>query len=82
MPDLPAAIVAASADIVKGLLPMKGKWVARLGALQDLILKLRGTNGAKDDRLLQAAEAALLRHLNKLHENGSEEIPRHNSKSS
>lgn len=78
MADLSATIVSAAADIVKGLLPMKGKWVARLGALQDLVFKLRKEQAekeGKDDELLKAAEAALLRHLNRLHENGSYKIP-------
>lgn len=77
MPELGSTIVTAVADIVKGLLPMKGKWVARLGALQDLVFKLREKSGGNEsqDKLLKAAEAALLRHLNKLHENGSYEIP-------
>ena len=77
MSGLKSTIVTAAADVVKGLLPMKGKWVARLGALQDLVFKLREKSQCEkpQDKLLIAAEAALLRHLNKLHENGSYQIP-------
>ena len=47
----------------------KGKWVRRLVALCSAVEQLRsGGVPNEDDPVLKAAEAALIRHLDKLHD--------------